>query len=226
MTSNKKTVWYVKVGCTIVTSTALFGCLQRFEITLKAKHSKFNHMALIRLKAIQIASQSHRNSFKTAVALSSVHTSAFKLNFKPWLKLSRCIKIHASSPEKLIKMLLIGNVKESEKELLDVSLYVDLHQNNSVSAVETFRFLGSFISQDLKWAPNVDSITKKAQQRMYFRGQIRKFNLPQELLTQCYMAIVQSDLCTFIIVWFGSATKQDWNRLKRTIRTAGKYHWC
>ena len=92
--------------------------------------------------------------------------------------------------------------------------------NNTVSAVETFRFLGSIISQDLKWNHNVDSIVKKAQQRMYFLRQLRKFNLPQELLLQFYTAIVQSVLCTSIIVWFGSATKQDKNRLTRTIRTA------
>ena len=92
--------------------------------------------------------------------------------------------------------------------------------NNSVSAVETFRFLGSTISQDLKWAPNIDSIVKKAQQRMYFLHQLKKFNLPLELLIQLYTAIVQSVLCTPIIVWFGSTTKQDRNRLKRKIRTA------
>ena len=57
---------------------------------------------------------------------------------------------------------------------------------------------------------------------MYFMRQFRKFNLPQELLIQFYMAIVQSACCTSIIVWFGSATKQDRNRLRQTIRTAEK----
>jgi len=43
-----------------------------------------------------------------------------------------------------------------------------------------------------------------------------------ELLIQLYTAIVQSVLCTSIIVWFGSATKRDANRLKRTTRTADR----
>ncbi|KAI3353757.1 hypothetical protein L3Q82_004989 [Scortum barcoo] len=98
--------------------------------------------------------------------------------------------------------------------------------NNTVSAVETFRFLGSTISQDLKWESNIDAIRKKAQQRMYFLHQLRKFNLPQELLIQFYTAIIQSVLCTSITVWFGSATKQDRNRLQRTVRTAEKNHHC
>ena len=74
---------------------------------------------------------------------------------------------------------------------------VTFFNNQSVSAVETFRFLGASISQDLKWPPNVDS-----QQRLHFLRQFRMFNLPQELLIQSYMEIVQSVLCTSIIVWF------------------------
>ncbi|KAI3353828.1 hypothetical protein L3Q82_005043 [Scortum barcoo] len=83
--------------------------------------------------------------------------------------------------------------------------------NNRVSAVETFRFLGSTISQDLKWESNIDAIRKEAQQRMYFLHQVRKFNLPQELLIQFYTAIIQSVLCTsnHSVVWISHQTGQE-----------------
>ncbi len=61
---------------------------------------------------------------------------------------------------------------------------------------------------------------KKAQQRLYFLRQLRKFNLPQELLIQFYSAIIESVLCTSITVWFSSATKSDLGRLRRVVRTA------
>ncbi len=92
--------------------------------------------------------------------------------------------------------------------------------NSTVTAVETFRFLGTTISQDLKWDTHIDSIVKKAQQRLYFLRQLRKFNLPQELLKQFYSAVIKSVLCTSITVWFGSATKSDIRRLQRMVRTA------
>ncbi len=38
----------------------------------------------------------------------------------------------------------------------------------------------------------IDSIVKKAQQRLYFLRQLRKFNLPQELLKQFYSTIIES----------------------------------
>ncbi len=92
--------------------------------------------------------------------------------------------------------------------------------NSTVTAVESFRFLGTIISQDLKWDNHIDFIVRKAQQRLYFFRQLRKFNLPQELLIQFYSAIIDSILCTSIMVWFSSATKSDLRRLWRVVRTA------
>ncbi len=92
--------------------------------------------------------------------------------------------------------------------------------NSTVTVVESFRFLGTTISQDLKWDNHIESIVKKAQQRLYFFCQLRKFNLPQELLKQFYSAIIESILCTSITVWFSSATKSDLRRLRRVVRSA------
>ncbi len=92
--------------------------------------------------------------------------------------------------------------------------------NSTVTTVESFRFLGTTISQDLKWDTHTDSIVKKAQQRLYFLHQLKKFNLPQVLPKQFYSAIIETVLCSSITVWFGSATKTDIRRLQRTVRTA------
>ncbi len=92
--------------------------------------------------------------------------------------------------------------------------------NSTVTSVESFRFLGTTISQDPKWDNHIESIVKKAQQRLYFLHQLRRFNLPQELLIQFYSAIVESVLCTSITVWFSSATKSDHRKLRRVVQTA------
>ncbi len=63
-------------------------------------------------------------------------------------------------------------------------------------------------------------MVQKAQLRLYFLRQLRKFNLPQELLKQLYSAIVESVLCTSITVWFSSASKSDLRRLRRVVQTA------
>ncbi|KAL0148770.1 hypothetical protein M9458_055948 [Cirrhinus mrigala] len=92
--------------------------------------------------------------------------------------------------------------------------------NSTVAAVDSFKFLGTNISQDLKWDIHIDSIVKKAQQRLYFLRQLKKFNLPQALMTQFYSAVIESVLCSSITVWFGAASKSDIRRLQQTVRTA------
>ncbi|KAL0159628.1 hypothetical protein M9458_043353 [Cirrhinus mrigala] len=118
--------------------------------------------------------------------------------------------------------------------LKTVEMTVDIRRNppalppltimdSTVMSVETFRFLGTTITQNLKWDNHIDLIVKRAQQRLYFLRQLRKFNLPKELLKQFYSAIIESVLCTSITVWFSSATKTDLRRLQRIVRTAERF---
>ncbi|KAM9822492.1 uncharacterized protein ACBT44_007651 [Syngnathus typhle] len=88
--------------------------------------------------------------------------------------------------------------------------------SNTILSTDTFKYLGSKISRDLKWTSHIESVRKKAQQRLYFLRQLSKFT--QELLK----TIIHSILCTSITVWFGATTKEDKHRLQRTIRTAEK----
>ncbi|XP_061136962.1 uncharacterized protein LOC133155558 isoform X6 [Syngnathus typhle] len=95
-------------------------------------------------------------------------------------------------------------------------------RSNTILSTDTFKVLGTTISRDLKWTGHIDSVRKKAQQRLYFLRQFKKFNLPRELRKTFYTAIIQSVLCTSITVWFGSASKQDKHRRQRTIRIPEK----
>ncbi len=95
--------------------------------------------------------------------------------------------------------------------------------NSTVTAVESFRFLGTTISQDLKWDNHIESMVKKTQERLYLEVQyleLRKYNLAQELLKKFCSAIIESILCTSMTVWFSLATKSDLRRLRRVVRAA------
>ncbi len=87
--------------------------------------------------------------------------------------------------------------------------------NSTVTTVEIFRFLGTTISQDMKWDSHIYSIVKETQQWLYFLFQLK-------LLKQFYSVITESILCTST-VRFSSATKSDLRRLRRIVRTAE--HW-
>src|SRR4029434_6369446 len=70
------------------------------------------------------------------------------------------------------------------------------------------------------------SLTKKAQQRMYFLRQLKKFNLPKTMMVHFYTCIIESILTSSIIIWYAAATANDKGRLQRIIRSAEKVIGC
>uniref|UniRef100_A0A3P9CX82 NACHT domain-containing protein n=1 Tax=Maylandia zebra TaxID=106582 RepID=A0A3P9CX82_9CICH len=95
-----------------------------------------------------------------------------------------------------------------------------------ITSVDSFRFLGTTITQELKWEPTIISVIKKAQQRMYFLRQLKKFNLPTRTMMQFYTAIIESILTSSITVWYAGATIRDKQRLQRVVRSAEKVIGC
>ncbi|KAJ0002497.1 hypothetical protein NQD34_007646 [Periophthalmus magnuspinnatus] len=98
--------------------------------------------------------------------------------------------------------------------------------DSPITTVDSFRFLGTCITQDLKWEPTISSLIKKAQQRMFHLRQLRKRKLPVQMMVQFYTAIIESILTSSITVWFAGATARDRQRLQRIVRSAEKVIGC
>ncbi|KAK3533984.1 hypothetical protein QTP70_035007, partial [Hemibagrus guttatus] len=98
--------------------------------------------------------------------------------------------------------------------------------DSPVTSVESFRFLGTTITKELKREQNIRSLTKKAQQRTYFLRQLKKFLLPVKMLVNFYTAIIESILTSYITVWFAAATARDKAKLQRVIHSAEKVVGC
>src|SRR4029434_7194961 len=77
--------------------------------------------------------------------------------------------------------------------------------DSPVNTVESFRFLGTIMAKDLRWAENITSTIKKAQQRMFFLRRLKKFNMPQKVMIEFYTAIIESILTSSINIWFAAA---------------------
>ncbi|KAK3565993.1 hypothetical protein QTP86_024210 [Hemibagrus guttatus] len=78
----------------------------------------------------------------------------------------------------------------------------------------------------LKTVEMIVDFTKKAQQRMYFLWQLKKFLLPVKMLVNFYTAIIESILTSSITVWFAAATARDKAKLQRVIHSAEKVIGC
>ena len=119
------------------------------------------------------------------------------------------------------------NVKKTKEVIIDfrrkpTEMAPMLIHGSEVEIVESFKFLGTTISNDLKWSINVDIIVKKAQQRLFFLRLLRRFRVSQELLVEFYRAVVECVLTLFITAWYGNTTAVDRRRLNRVVKTATK----
>uniref|UniRef100_A0A8C7XT65 Alkylated DNA repair protein AlkB homologue 8 N-terminal domain-containing protein n=1 Tax=Oryzias sinensis TaxID=183150 RepID=A0A8C7XT65_9TELE len=95
-----------------------------------------------------------------------------------------------------------------------------------VERVQTFKFLGITISDDLSWTANTTAIIKKSQQCLHFLRVLRKNKFNTNLLLTFYQSSIQSLLTYCITVWFGSCTAADKKRLQRVIETVQKIIGC
>ncbi|KAI5085906.1 gastrula zinc finger protein XlCGF28.1-like, partial [Silurus meridionalis] len=88
--------------------------------------------------------------------------------------------------------------------------------------VKSTKFLGVHLKDNLTWSLNTSSITKKAQQHLYFLRRLRKAHLPPPILTMFYKRTIESILSSCIPAWFGNCTVSDHKTLQRIVRTAEK----
>ncbi|KAK3565522.1 hypothetical protein QTP86_011941 [Hemibagrus guttatus] len=76
--------------------------------------------------------------------------------------------------------------------------------------------------KNFTWSLNTSSISKKAQQCLYFLRSLRKAYLPTPILTMFYRGTIESVLSSCITAWFGNCTVSDHKTLQRIVKTAEK----
>ncbi|KAK1785739.1 hypothetical protein P4O66_003099 [Electrophorus voltai] len=121
---------------------------------------------------------------------------------------------------------LLLNVSKTKELILDCSKKQERHyqpvriSGTTLERVDSFRYLGVHISQDLSWSRHTNSPAKKARQRLYHLRRLRDFRLPSKVLRNFYTCTIESILTGNITVWFGNSTKQDRQALQRVVRSA------
>ncbi|KAK1801512.1 hypothetical protein P4O66_004574 [Electrophorus voltai] len=121
---------------------------------------------------------------------------------------------------------LLLNVSKTKELIVDCSKKQERHyqpvriSGTTVERVDSFRYLGVHISQDLSWSHHTSSLAKKARQRLYHLRRLRDFRLPSKVLRNFYTCTIESILTGNITVWFGNSTKQDRQALQRVVRSA------
>jgi hypothetical protein len=94
--------------------------------------------------------------------------------------------------------------------------------NTEIEIVDSFKLLGTTLSNNLKWNLNTNLIVKKCHQRLYFLRELKKFHLSKSILVSFYRCVIESVLTFSITVWFNSLTVDDKRKLNKIISTASR----
>ena len=95
-------------------------------------------------------------------------------------------------------------------------------KNQAVEQVDSFKYLGTVIDKKLSFSCHVDSVCKKANQRLYLLRKLKYFDVRQDILEMVYRSLVESILTFNIVTWFGNLSVKDRARLTRVVNLAGK----
>ena len=99
--------------------------------------------------------------------------------------------------------------------------HVSIHINgDEIERIESFRFLGVQITNNLSCSPHADTIVKKAHQRLYFLRRLRKFGRSAATLTNVYRYTIEIILSGCITAWYGSCSAQDRKELQNFVNVA------
>ncbi|KAK1800051.1 hypothetical protein P4O66_006559, partial [Electrophorus voltai] len=121
---------------------------------------------------------------------------------------------------------LLLNVSKTKELIVDCSKKQERHyqpvriSGTTVERVDSFKYLGVHILQDLSWSHHTNFLAKKARQPLYHLRRLRDFRLPSKVLRNFYTYTIESIVTGNITVWFGNSTKQDRQALQRVVRSA------
>lgn len=90
-----------------------------------------------------------------------------------------------------------------------------------MEAVDSYKYLGLWLDNKVKWTTNTDHEYRKGQSRMYFLRRQRFFNICRKLLHMFYQSVVASVLFYAMVYWGGgggSISKMDSSRMDKLIR--------
>ncbi|KAK3559104.1 hypothetical protein QTP86_004116 [Hemibagrus guttatus] len=93
--------------------------------------------------------------------------------------------------EKTKEMVVDFRRAQSDHSLLNIN-------GSNVKIVKSTKLLGVHLAEDLTWSLNTSSITRNAQQCLYFLRKLRKAHLPPLILTTFYRGTIESILSSCI----------------------------
>ena len=105
---------------------------------------------------------------------------------------------------------LTVNTKKTEEMVFDPGHVGDhtllLIQDANIAQVDSYKYLGVHIDNNLSWSVHVNSVCSRIQQRLHFLRRLRVFGVQRKVMLLFYRSVIESIIRYAISVWFGNLT--------------------
>ncbi|TWW71346.1 Acetylcholine receptor subunit delta [Takifugu flavidus] len=95
-----------------------------------------------------------------------------------------------------------------------------------VDVVESYKYLGVHLNNNLDWTHNTDALVKKGNSRLFLLRRLRSFGVQGPLLRTFYDSVVGSAIFYGMVCWSSSITDRDRKRMDRLVRRASSVLGC
>eukprot|EP00061_Rhincodon_typus_P014731 g41969.t1 len=114
------------------------------------------------------------------------------------------------------------NVDKTKEPIIDFMKKGGKHapsyiNGTEIDRVKSIKFLGVTITDNLSWTSHVDATVKKAQQRLFFLRQLRKFG---KSIRTSSTPTNESILSRCIMAFYDNCSAQDYKKLQKVVCTA------
>ena len=89
-----------------------------------------------------------------------------------------------------------------------------------VEQVESFKFLGVRITNELSWSEHTKTVVKRAQQNIFPLWRLKRFGIGPQVLKRFYSCTIESILTGCITTWYGNCSASERKALQRVVQMA------
>ncbi len=112
------------------------------------------------------------------------------------------------------------NLKKCKEMLID--LRRNKIESNTIERVNSYKLLGLWIDDNMKWNTNTEKIIKKAAKRLFLLKIIKSYGASTDDMKSFYVAVIRPTLEYGAQVWNGGITKEQSNEIERIQKRALK----
>ena len=86
--------------------------------------------------------------------------------------------------------------------------------------VESFKFLGVHITNELLWSKHTKTVVKRARQHLLSLWRLKRFGMGPQIFKKLYSCTIESVLPGCITAWYSNCSASECKALQRVVRTA------